>query len=221
MKVTPSSIRQSTSASWIFATAVLLSILTALLALSTFLHLPAEISFAFILLNGITQAAAGSYLQTAVVVVASLFGPSAMQVVISGQAAVAVVVSGVQVVAAAASLWGVPEESISTFKISNDAEARSAFIFFALSTMFLVATTWATKWFVASPAYRAVVATSEPKSALSYDDGDPEERRGLMSLGGNDSSEKRRRILRVAKANIIYEIAVALDFIITLVRLFY
>ena len=170
------------------------------------------------LLNGIAQAAAGSYLQTAIVAVASLFGPSAMQSMMAGQAAVAVVVSGVQVIAAAVLLWGVPEDSISTFTIGNEAEERSAFVFFGLSTLFLLAATWANSWFFALPAYRTMVPL-ERKYEQPFGTDNLDERQGLVSNGVLDeNSEKRRRILRVANANLIYEIAVAFDFIITLVR---
>lgn len=89
-------------------TILTLSFLSLLLTLSTFTHLPTPLFVSFILLNGILQAAAGSYLQTAVVAVASLFGPATMQAVMGGQAAVAVAVSTVQVLSAGASLHALP-----------------------------------------------------------------------------------------------------------------
>ena len=42
-----------------------------MLTLSTYFHPPAEVFFVFIILNGIAQAAAGSYLQTSIIAVAS------------------------------------------------------------------------------------------------------------------------------------------------------
>jgi equilibrative nucleoside transporter 1/2/3 len=208
---------QSSSALWVSKALLALTILTALLMLSTFVQFSPGFFFAFVLLNGIFQAAAGSYLQTSIVAIASLFGPSAMQAVMSGQAAVAVVVSSVQVVTAAMALWGIPEESIATFRIDGETESNAACVFFGLSTVFLVGVMAAHRRFVALPVYGAVVE-SRNKVVVERDEGDADERHGLVSGGREDETfDKKTRILLVAKTNIIYEIAVAFVFIITLV----
>jgi equilibrative nucleoside transporter 1/2/3 len=192
-----------------------LSFLTALLILSTFTQVLPGIFFSFVLLNGIAQAAAGSYLQTSVVAVASLFGSSAMQAVMSGQAAVAVIVSGVQVLTSAASVWGVPEEIISSFVIDGESQKRSAFVFFSLSTIFLVITAAAHRRFVALPVYNIIV---ERKSLIRQDESDFGEREDLVpSSRGLEISDRKHQILSVAKANVIYEVAVAFVFIVTMV----
>ena len=211
--------QQSTAALWINRTTLILLILTALLTLSTFTHLAPAVQFTFVILNGIAQAAAGAYMQTAGVVVASLFGSWAMQTMMAGNAAVAVVVSTVQAVAAAASVWGLPDDMIASYKIDSSAEERAAFIFFGLSTLFLAGALFANQWFFATPAYRALVMPPAHKYE-GESQGDSEEHEGLVSgSGGREvvQSDKALKIMRVAKANVIYEIAVAFVFIVTLV----
>lgn len=153
------------------------------------------------------------YLQTSAVGTASLFGPAAVQALMSGQAAVAVVVSGTQLLSAATSLWGTPREQ---FYVTGDgrAEERAAFLFFGLATIFLFATTGAHAWLTTMPVYKAVMRPSEVDNATA------EERQGLFSAGlggGRGVIDSKSKIWRVAKANAIYEAAVAYVFIVTLV----
>jgi equilibrative nucleoside transporter 1/2/3 len=173
--------------------------------------------FAFVLLNGVTQAIAGSYLQTSVIAVASLFGPTAVQAMMSGQAAVAVAVSSVQVISAAAFLWGKTKESIEANLKDGSAEEKSAFTFFALSTVFLVASAVAHGWLVRMPIYKTIIAPLEQHKTIR-ETGSPHERQALTSVGRSEFSDEKNRITRVAKANITYEIAVAYVFVVTLVR---
>jgi len=169
--------------------------------------------------NGILQASVGSYLQPAVIALASLFGPTAVQAVMAGQGAVGVVVSGVQVLSATASVWGTAPEKVLISLQDGAAEETSAFIFFALSTVFLVCTTVALRWLTAMPAYKAVMVPFEQRQKrIGSNSGDLDEREGLISGGPtNVTSEGKGQILRVAKANILYEIAVAHIFVVTLV----
>ncbi|KAJ3892782.1 nucleoside transporter-domain-containing protein [Lentinula edodes] len=186
-----------------------ITVLTLLLTLSTFLTLSPGFFFTFVLLNGIAQAAFGSYLQNSVIAVASLFGPAAVQAMLAGQAAVAVVVSTVQVISAAASV------NTSTDR-AGDPEERSAFIFFGLSTIFLVFSAAAHRWLVSLPAYHSVAGALEarkPEPELGTDD----ERRILVSAGPSQGLlTQKQSIWRVAKTNVLYEIAVAYVFTVTL-----
>lgn len=175
-----------------------------------------EVFFSFVILNGIAQAALGSYLQTSVIAIASLFGPTAVQTMMSGQAAVAVVVSSVQVLSAVASTWGKPVASIEA--VDQEPEERSAFIFFGLSTIFLLITALTQRWLSKLPAYRAVIHPLEVKH--SSEESDPEESRGLISGGRSALPFDKVQILRVAKANVLYEIAAAYVFVVTLVRIY-
>jgi equilibrative nucleoside transporter 1/2/3 len=184
---------------------------------STYIHVSPEMFFAFVLLVAIVQSGTGSYLQISVIAMASLFGPMAIQAVMSGQAAVAVVVSGVQVLSAAVSIWGQPPETLVAYKSDGKAEEKSAFIFFMLSAVFLIASVGAHAWLASLPTYKVVIVPFDQRKELgqlaqghtSLEDQD------LMS-GGREEDAKGR-ILRVAKANVIYEVAVAYVFIVTLV----
>ncbi|KAJ3867687.1 nucleoside transporter-domain-containing protein [Lentinula novae-zelandiae] len=202
-----------------------ITVLTLLLTLSTFLTLSPGFFFTFVLLNGIAQAAFGSYLQNSVIAVASLFGPAAVQAMLAGQAAVAVVVSTVQVISAAASVNTSTEfmdgpAAIDALDVvssrAGDPEERSAFIFFGLSTIFLVFSAAAHRWLVSLPAYHSVVGALEarkPESELGTDD----ERRILVSAGPSQGLlTQKQSIWRVAKTNVLYEIAVAYVFTVTL-----
>ncbi|KAK0467879.1 nucleoside transporter-domain-containing protein [Desarmillaria tabescens] len=195
-----------------------LSVLTSLLTFSTFVHTTSGFFFAFVLLNGIAQAAFGSYLQTSCIAVASLFGPTAVQPMMSGQAGVAVVVSGVQVLSALASVRGDSEAKVSSIPTGGhgEAEERSAFVFFGLSTLFLLASAGAQVWLTNMPVYKTVAGSLEARAKTDADEIDGEEAQGLVSRGRQDASEEKGKIFRIAKANMIYEVAVAYVFVVTL-----
>lgn len=186
------------------------------------MHVSPGLFFAFVILNGLAQAGAGSYLQASVIAVASLFGPATVQSVMTGQGAVAVVVSGVQVLSAIASVWGASPEAISTYEADGVAEERSAFIFFALSTVFLLMTTAAHGWMITMPAFKAIVAPFErSKSAVLASEGRSHERESLVSSGQPSIVDAKSQVFRVAKANITYEMAVSYVFVVTLVSWYF
>jgi equilibrative nucleoside transporter 1/2/3 len=168
-----------------------------------------------VLVNGIAQAGSGSYLQASVIAVASLFGPIAVQAVMSGQAAVAVVVSGIQVLSATASVWGVSQV---TSQSDGKEEEKSAFLFFGLSTIFLVMTAGAHAWLLTMPAYNAIVGASSRKTVIRLDNEESDERLGLVSVNKNVVLPDKDRIWRIAKANKTYEIAIGYVFVVTLVQ---
>jgi equilibrative nucleoside transporter 1/2/3 len=182
--------------------------LTTLLTLSTFFQVTRGLFFAFVLLNGALQAAAGAYLQTSVIAVASLFGPLPVQAMMSGQAAVSVVVSGVQVLSAAAFLGRQSGESVASFDIAlASAEEQTASTFFAFSTFFLILCVAAHAWLVRLPIYKSVAAPLEQHKNIS----------NSTSGARNPSSNGNATILRLAKANLTYEVAVAYVFVVTIV----
>lgn len=194
-----------------------LAILNFLLTLSTFFTPSPGVFFAFILFNGASQAVVGAYLQTSVIAVASLFGPLAVQAMMSGQAAVAVAVSGVQVISAAASVRG----KTRVYASDGSAEERSAFIFFSLSTLFLIASAVAHSWMIKTPVYQQVAASLERGRKKTVGEiGLADERESLVTGSANVSpAEDRANAFRVGRANITYEVAVAYVFIVTLVCL--
>jgi len=211
--------KQSSPSRRILVATLCLSFLTFLLMLSTYIHVSPGFFFTFVLLDAVAQAGTGSYLQISVAAMASLFGPMAIQAVMSGQAAVAVVVSGVQVLSAVASIWGQSQGTTVTVADKGDgkAEEKSAFVFFFLSTVFLMASVGAHAWLVKLPAYKAVIVPfDQPKvlGSLALADTTPEGQESFLSRGrGRD---EKGRILRVARANLVYEIAVAYVFVVTL-----
>ena len=188
-----------------------LTILTLCLTISTFFVLSPGLFFTFVILNGVVQAAFAAYLQTSVFAVASLFGPSAVRAMVSGQAAAAVVISGVQVISAAASVLGKPRQQVVS---DGSVEERSAFIFFSLSTLFLAATVVLNRWMVQTPMYQRVTAALE----IQCSDGvNHDEIRGFMSSHGGNTKGDISAAFRIAKQNAIYEVAVAYVFLISLV----
>ncbi|KAJ7283448.1 nucleoside transporter-domain-containing protein [Mycena rebaudengoi] len=197
----------------VLTTTLSLSFLTFLLIVSTFFHTSPGLFFAFVLFDGVSQAALGAYLTTAVIVIASLFGSTAVQALMSGQAAVAVAVSGVQVFSAVTSVWGQSPETISAYVSNGEPEENAAFIFFSLSAAIFVVSAAAYSWLVTMPAYKTVAGSLEQKKIV---DGSPDELRGLVSAGRSESSNEKGQIWRVAKANVMYEVAVCYVFVVTL-----
>ncbi|KAF5393979.1 hypothetical protein D9757_000334 [Collybiopsis confluens] len=196
-----------------------LAALNLLLTLSTLFTISPGIFFAFVLLNGVAQAAFGSYLQTSIMAVASLFGPTAIQPMLSGQAAVAIVVSAVQVLSAFASVNNTPKSNDALVYVLDrrrDPEESSAFIFFGLSTIFLLFSAAAQKWLVSMPVYYAVAGSLEATKSTPLV-GTPDEHRTLVSNGPSSQAfHEKQRIWRVAKANVSFEISVAYVFMVTL-----
>jgi hypothetical protein len=191
-----------------------LALLTSLLTLVTFFHLPEGVFAAFTIITGITLAATGSYLQTSVIAVASLFGPTVIQSMLSGQAVVAVILSSVQLISAATSL-----HTSELGPAPGVAETVSARLFFGISTTFLFACGAANAWMTRLPSYRAVVPIDRPwiqrRISVSESLGSP-----ILSSHPASTPDSRAiwdNIISVARRNIIYELAVAYVFIITLV----
>ena len=198
------------------ATLAILTFLALTLTISTWIHAPPGLFFAFVMLNGIAQAGAGSYLQTAIIAVASLFGPSAVQSMMSGQASVGVAVSGVQVISTLASTRGKgPPSSLA----ASSPEESSAFTFFLLSTLFLIFSAAAQSWLVKLPAYACLMDQYKHINAVSQGGVDADEHSGLVSPSRTHSqaSDRKEQIIRVTKANAIYNLAVAYVFAVTLV----
>ncbi|KAK1226030.1 hypothetical protein PQX77_010989 [Marasmius sp. AFHP31] len=193
-----------------------LSALCLLLTLSTLVQISPGLFTTFVLLNGIAQACFGSYLQTSVIAVASRFGHSAVQSTLSGQAAVAVAVSTVQVLSAAASLGSeATPNGVSTIR-DKEPEERAAFLFFGLSTIFLLASAAAQWWLVRLPQYYTVAGSLEIDRHRVHGGGNADEVRALVSEGRSDPLNEKASIIRVCKRNVVYEIAVGYVFIVTL-----
>ena len=216
-------LRQSSPAHRIRWAIIQLAVLSAFFTFSTFMTLPPGLFAAVILIAGVTMAGTGSYLQTAVFAVGSLFGPGVLQAIMSGQAAVAIVVSVVQLLSATASVHtSAGLSAAALLQAQDDAAARSARAFFGLSTLFLLVTAVASVWMSRLPAYKAVVAPTQHTRTwsrrLSHDLG--EERAFLAESTDTiapPSRDNKAHILDIAGRNLVYEVAVAYVFIVTLV----
>ena len=122
----------------------------------------------------------------------------------SGQAFVGVVVSGVQLLSTAASLRSASSAAAQNLAYDEGAaEARAAALFFGISTLFLFATLGTEAWLAKMPSYKAIVRNAK--------------REAEAESGPLDLKHEKGRILRVARANTEYEVAVAYVFAVTLV----
>ncbi|KAG1753737.1 nucleoside transporter-domain-containing protein [Suillus paluster] len=218
---TATSKRSSPSQRVVWSTAST-TLVIVLLFLSTFVHYQPSTFFFFAILCSILLAIFVSYLSTAAFAGASLFGAPYMQSVISGQAAIGVVVSVVQVATSALSVWGSTSEAIATF-ISNDgvgdgkAEEDSARAFFGISAIFMISTFIAYAWMARLSVYIDTVGILEQNAKLDGALDSADEMGGLVFRSTAQASlDERNQILRVFKANIIYEFAVAYVYVVTL-----
>ena len=151
---------------------------------------------------------------------ASLFGVSAMQAVVSGQAAVGVAVSAIQLLGALASVKASPAGP--TIMEETAAETRSAFVFFALSTVFYVFSAGAYAWLMKTPEYREVkggnrtrrISISMSQSFTADDEG-----ASLVSGRPTDATPSPvARTIAMIRTNLPFNFTVAWVFIVTLVR---
>jgi len=178
--------------------------------LSTYVLPSPGVFFVYIICTAIIMGGAGSYVQIAVVAGASLFGPAAMQAVMSGQAAVAVIVSLIQLLGVAATARQTPVSITPLIQSAEEgaAEAKSAFWFFGICTVFLVGSAVAHAYLVRMPTYKDLVAPLE-QGRISRRLSTASESEGHPTKGGS-------HIIRVAKANAIYNFTAAYIFIVTL-----
>jgi solute carrier family 29 (equilibrative nucleoside transporter), member 1/2/3 len=115
-----------------------LVVLLTLLYTSTFItDINPSLFFGFAIANGVLQSCINSYFQTALVAIASWFGPLAIQSMFSGQAAVAVIISALQLLSAIESLRR--SDFASGIVSSQPFKGRSS-VDRAASTFFLVMT---------------------------------------------------------------------------------
>jgi len=153
-------------------------------------------------------------------VLASLFGVSAMQAVVSGQAAVGVAVSAIQLLSALASVKTSPAGA--TIMREQAAETRSAFVFFALSTVFYIFSAGAYAWLMKTPEYREIKggrSTRRVSMSMSQSFTADGEGVGLVSGRSRDATPSPvARMIAMIKTNLPFNFTVAWVFIVTLVR---
>ena len=153
-------------------------------------------------------------------ILASLFGAPALQALISGQAAIGVAVSAIQLLGAFASV----KTSVAGVAVADEktAEARSAFVFFALSTVFYIFSAGAYAWLMRRPEYQEMkTGRRQRRISLSMSqnftvDG---EGTGLVSGRSKDAAPSPfARTIEMIKTNLAFNFTVAWVFAVTLVR---
>jgi equilibrative nucleoside transporter 1/2/3 len=140
----------------------------------------------------------------------------------AGQAAVSVVVNLVQLVGAAVSLRSRREMSVQR---GRTPEEISAFVSLAFTMGFLFVSFVAHGWLIRTPVYARLIAPLE-RRLLSAANAPGTEAllastdmaRSVGPEPGPDQETATERMARVARKNIVYEIAVAYVFVVTLVR---
>lgn len=203
-----------------------------ILAVSPFVPAPPSTFFFFSLLNAAVQSTAGAYFQTAVVGLASMFGPFAIQAVFAGMAAVGVLVSLVQYITAAVSVVKKIEPGLAPPVDDPDHNASastSAFLFFSVSTLFLAFSLVVHAWLLRLPAFRelqnatkssrisGLYLEEEEEETTAEEVSSPTEDRYLV--GVEVPAKPEVSVWSVAKLNIMYNIAVGYTFVVSLVSL--
>lgn len=153
---------------------------------------------------------------------ASRFGAPALQAVVSGQAAIGVAVSAIQLLSALAAV----NTSVAgaTVMVEQVAEARSAFVFFALSTVFYIFSAGAYAWLMRTPEYRETKDSRRPRRiSLSMSQNLPADDEGIGLVSGRSRSRDKvsspfARTIAMIKTNLAFNFAVAWVFGVTLVR---
>lgn len=191
------------------------------LCLSPFITSSPTPFFSFVLLNATFQASAGAMLQSALVALASLFGPYAIQGFFAGQAAIGVLVSLTQYITTSIALGA--KRGTSTGDDAEDMRKRattSAFLFFSVSTAFLVFAFLLYRWLTRLRVYKEVVDPVTfvvEESEEEEDSPEPGEHGHLLAVQVESQLKSDVSILNVARVNMSYNFAVAYVFIITLV----
>jgi solute carrier family 29 (equilibrative nucleoside transporter), member 1/2/3 len=189
-----------------------------LLALTPLIPLPST-PFVFLILSlSILLSISASYLQNGAAVLASLFGPSAMQSLMSGQGAVGILVSlvqfGTNTVAVIRERDGHGGDEARGFRLS-------AGLFFGFSTLVMVGTLVSHAGLMRMRLYKSFMASH---LASRVNAGEADENSPLLASGLAEADETREETKQdglwdVAKMNWQYNFAVAFVFTVTLVGL--
>lgn len=143
-----------------------------------------------------------------------------MQAVVSGQAAVGVAVSAIQLLSALATVKTSPAGT--TIMEETAAETRSAFVFFALSTVFYVFSAGAYAWLMKTPEYQEMKGSSRARRislSLSQSLTADGEGAGLVSGRSRDATPSPiARTIAMVRTNLAFNFTVAWVFLVTLVR---
>jgi len=210
--------QQSSPSRRIFVTTNVAILLVMSLCISTFMQGTPSAFFLFVMFISASLAAVAGCMCTAVYAVASLFGVSFLQAVLSGHAAVAVAVSAVQLISSIISLWSSSPKLISAQVMvaesgADGAEELAARIFFSVSGVFLCVTLAAYAWLARQPFYKSLTKVLEQRGQV----GDTDELTGLVAdVYENPPTEDNSRIYSVLRQNWVFMLSIAYVFTVTL-----
>jgi len=193
-------------------------VMLAILTVSPMFPFSGGTFFGIVILNGIIQSAAGAYFQTALVGIGALFGASTLQSLFSGQAASGVIVSVIQFISVLISVKdGHQDLNTQDFAPSQSLAAAT---FFGVTTVCMIAGLVAHSVLQQTPSYRTVVlAYEQGKGTIAEGEGQeeaPDENEPFISQSVEVHTSGTVKLADVARANVVYNAAVACVFIITL-----
>jgi solute carrier family 29 (equilibrative nucleoside transporter), member 1/2/3 len=195
------------------------------LLLTVFISLSPNVLFGLVILVCLGLAAAAAYLQTAVMALSSLFGSQAVQAVMSGQAAVGVAVSVLQVISASGSKASKAADTIHPRTRDAEPEKKTdwgALAFFTIATAFLVLSLGAQRFITRTKEYQMILSETEEEQLVNSE----EAQHLVSSYASFDSVADLYNApppppltpMEMLKVNKVYNAAIALVFIVTLVR---
>lgn len=217
------------------ASSVVFAVSFCLLAISPALPLSETAFFRFVILNGIIQSCAGSFLATAVIAVAALFGPGTLAVLFTGQGLVGAFIAVVQYISAASSFHAdtlapgpssrfAPRDSLS----ESTNVSLYAFAFFGFAAFFTAITVGAHTSLVRTPLYRAVVLSPRTIKTVTPFEPDEEanedgglENQPFLSLSIHEDrtpGSDMTSVVELCTINVPFNFAVAWIYVVTLVR---
>ncbi|KAF9517131.1 hypothetical protein BS47DRAFT_1340160 [Hydnum rufescens UP504] len=212
--IATSSASTSSPSTRIRRSVVLLIILLFFLALSPILPFQGGRFFSFVIANDVIQSGVVAYLQTAVIGLAALFGPQALQSTFSGQA-------GLQWLYQYFNYCVLIAPSLPQGTKYGRSLALSAYLFFGISTGYMLLALVAHTLLVRTPAYQKVMEPfeearralreGETSQAIAASETDP-----LLSRYNRSRPVAKTSLWEIAKANIVYNVALACVLAITL-----
>ncbi|KDQ17251.1 hypothetical protein BOTBODRAFT_156022 [Botryobasidium botryosum FD-172 SS1] len=187
-----------------------------ILAISPTFTFPPPLFAFLVVVIAVAQSAARAYLEVAVVVHASVYGPFAIQACMAGQSTSGLLINTVQYIIALAAALGqgrrhpVPQPGGPIGKRASEAGTTSAILFFSVTTIFMAAVFL---MFHASAMSKLGVVREHPRLAS--------ETEALIPLNNTVHEAQAMKLttadkLEVVKANMAYNVAVAYGYVISM-----
>ncbi|PVG01232.1 hypothetical protein CPB86DRAFT_727955 [Serendipita vermifera] len=218
------SVKKSSKTTRIRVSGISLVLLLALLFAITFIKVSPQAFFGFVIVNATLQSMVNSYFQTSIVAIASWFGPQAIRSMFSGQAGIAVVISSVQLISVLVSLnkQEIPYPSNPELSKAVDGRTsvdRSAGLFFLIMTTGMVTAIISHTYLVQIPLYQRISKVFDRRTPPLLSEETPllvEGAPTTESIQINEQEKSTKRIIRIVRVNWTWNLAIFLNFFITL-----